>query len=113
MLCAELLLLIGVYTTHLYPNDLNENNNAFAVQCDNVFAGTMINSYYQPTNFIGWDFNHTEGDLQVGVIPTYIDGYDTDILPIRFGVMSYAQYKAVRVTMLGVDVINVGVAFKF
>ena len=98
---------------HVKDYNLNENNNTIGVQCDNILAGNMINSYNNPTNFVGYDL-HIENDFaRVGIIPVYVEGYSRDIVPYSVMGLLYAQAGMFRISGVPDEVWQLSVVFEF
>ena len=98
---------------HVEDYGLNDNNNTIGVQCNNILAGNMINSYGDPTNFIGYDFHIKSDHYRFGVIPMYVDGYTEDILPVPFTGLVYGQAGMFRISGIPTEVWQLSAVFEF
>lgn len=120
MICSSLLLAFGIYTSHMYEatpltisERINERNDLVAVQCDNVQVSSFTNSQHLRTTTLGYDLGYDlDENFRVGIIPSFVWGYETDILPYPFGGVAYARVGMLQFNF-NPEVLNVAAIFEF
>lgn len=75
----ELAFYVGLYTTHIGGTGWNEDNRLVAVEYENVVVGHMVNSMYNDSFILAYNyrFNNWSGVLLGGA-----SGYDYDCVNI-------------------------------
>ena len=99
MICATIALAIGLYTTHFDTSNLNNDNHALGIQCNNYTYLNFTNSFDTRSDFIGYDFNMREKDLSMGLLVGAVTGYPKVALPSNPSpiMFPYVQLGPVRV----------------
>lgn len=85
MICAEIALLIGLYTTHMHDNAyFNNDNNVIGMSCDNWTYINFDNSYNVQSHMFGYSFETDKNNfIGAGLIAGYVKGYEDHLkLPL-------------------------------
>lgn len=71
----ELAFYVGLYTTHLGGSGWNEDNRLVAVEVENVVVGHMVNSLYNESWIVAYNYRFNDWS---GVLLGGASGYDYD-----------------------------------
>ena len=73
----EFAFYLGLYTTHIGGSGWNEDNRLIAVEYENVVIGRMVNSMYNESYILAYNYRFNDWS---GILLGGASGYDYDCL---------------------------------
>lgn len=72
---GETYLYAGAWSKHFGDKEYNEEHKLIAIEHENVMAGYFVNSYSEDSFALAYNFRHSYGDLDAGVMAGAVFGY--------------------------------------
>ncbi|CAL9978275.1 antimicrobial peptide resistance and lipid A acyl ation protein PagP [Vibrio phage K449] len=98
----------GGWSHHLNDSDYdyNENNKLHALEYQNWLAGSFVNSYYDRTWLVGYNFRYENGRFEAGLITALSYGYDEDDVSDMKFALNYKGFMPVLFPYIGYSLYN-------
>lgn len=101
-------LHVGGWSKHLNDSDYdrNENNQLYAFEYRNWLAGTFVNSFYDRTWLVGYNWRYENGRFEAGLITGVSYGYDEEDADKSKYAISYNGWSPVLFPYIGYSLYN-------